>query len=181
MTRATRKAHSFVNHYISDPTYYNLAPPAEGHLSGPGLCHTESDPGEPNEVATPSPTAAAPSRAALPAQGQSDPNAPEPRTPQPAEQFSLPSPSSLAPAPGPHRRVFILRLMSPRPRRWKRKQERSPAPSSIFPHRLPKTKRQETKSHFFTSWSLFFQRFQGQQSQCGEACGEKTARDKASD
>ena len=93
--------------------------------------------------------------------------------PEPAEH-PLPPPQQPRPGlPGPHRRVFIVRLMS---FSAAEEEKENTAPSSSPPLPAPparKQKHRETKSTFHLL-SLFFQRFQGQQSQCGEAWRKTT-------
>ncbi|XP_064179466.1 protein sidekick-2 [Anguilla rostrata] len=110
-----QKTHSFVNHYISDPTYYNSWRRQQKGISrAQAYSYTESDPGEPEHSAPPPPLPPLPP---LPPQLSSTPPAQPPaqgslfrpkgsRTPTPSQQSSNPPsqhstlyrpPSSLAP------------------------------------------------------------------------------------
>lgn len=54
MDTNTQKAHSFVNHYISDPTYYNSWRRQQKGISrAQAYSYTESDSGEPDHVTVP--------------------------------------------------------------------------------------------------------------------------------
>ncbi|KAJ8246272.1 hypothetical protein GJAV_G00265740 [Gymnothorax javanicus] len=113
-----QKTHSFVNHYISDPTYYNSwRRQQKGITRAPAYSYTESDSGDPEPCTQPPPLPPLPP---LPPPLSSSPPAPQvpvpaqgslfrpkgSRTPTPSQQCSNPPsqhstlyrpPSSLAP------------------------------------------------------------------------------------
>ncbi|XP_054939521.1 protein sidekick-2-like, partial [Physeter macrocephalus] len=93
-----QKAHSFVNHYISDPTYYNSWRRQQKGISRAqqASSYTESGPGEPDPTALPSGSSAQQGSLFRPKASRT----PTPQNPPnpPSQQSTLyRPPSSLAP------------------------------------------------------------------------------------
>ncbi|KAK3559959.1 hypothetical protein QTP86_030318 [Hemibagrus guttatus] len=114
------QAHSFVNHYISDPTYYNSWRRQQKGISrAPPFAFSQSEPSDPTPAAVPDPIPATPPSPAH-AEPQSLFRPKGSRTPTPSQQSSTHStlyrpPSSLAPTATPRPPSSLAPPTTPRP------------------------------------------------------------------
>ncbi|KAK2866800.1 hypothetical protein Q7C36_002856 [Tachysurus vachellii] len=119
-TTLQNQKHSFVNHYISDPTYYNSWRRQQKGISrAPPFTYSQSEPTEPTAVTVPDSTLATP-----PSPSHAEPQClfrPKgSRTPTPSQQSSTHSslyrpPSSLAPTATPRPPSSLAPSTTPRP------------------------------------------------------------------
>lgn len=93
----TQKAHSFVNHYISDPTYYNSWRRQQKGISrAQAYSYTESDSGEPDHVTVPNSNSTQQGSLFRPKASRT-PTPQNPPNPQSQQSTLYRPPSSLAP------------------------------------------------------------------------------------